>query len=260
MNDTAQKKDIAALARLLEIMDELREKCPWDKKQTFETLRSLTIEETYELADAILEGDTKEMEKELGDLLLHIVFYAKIGSEKKVFDWASICDKICKKLVHRHPHIYGNHKVKNENDVKRNWEALKLKEGKKSVLSGVPKNLPPLVKAHRIQEKASAVGFDWDESSKVYEKVKEELSELQEAVSEKNKDAVADELGDVFFSLVNYARFLGVNADDALARTNEKFKTRFTYIEKTLAKKNKNISEASVNEMEELWEKAKNAE
>ena len=259
MNKPQRKKDLEAIAKLLDIIDELRVKCPWDQKQSFESLRTLTIEETYELADAILQRNDKEMEKELGDLLLHIVFYAKIGSEKKMFNWASICEKICQKLIHRHPHIYGNAEAKDATAVKKTWEKLKLKEGRTSILEGVPKSLPALVKAHRIQEKASDAGFDWDESSKVYEKVKEELSELQEAVSKKNIDAIEDEMGDVFFSLVNYARFLRVNADDALARTNEKFIRRFRYIEENLAQKNTSIQKATTTEMENLWKKAKTA-
>jgi len=252
-----RKEQLAAFNRLLDIMDELREKCPWDKKQTLESLRHLTIEETYELADAILENDLQEVKKELGDVLLHIVFYAKIGSEKNAFDIGDVANSISDKLIHRHPHIYGDVVVENEEDVKRNWEQLKLKEGKSSVLEGVPKNLPAVVKASRIQEKVAGVGFDWEKPEQVWEKVQEELTELNEEIKEGNKENTEKEFGDVLFSMINYARFIGVNAENALEKTNKKFINRFQYLEKQAKKKGKELSDMSLSEMDIYWEKSK---
>ena len=251
---------LQAFERLLDIMDELREKCPWDRKQTFETLRHLTIEETYELGDAILENDLKEIKKELGDLLLHIVFYSKIGSEKKAFDIADVANQISDKLIHRHPHIYGETDVEDADQVVKNWEDIKLKEGKKSVLEGVPNSLPALVKAYRIQEKVSGVGFDWDQKEAVLEKVKEELDELSTEIDAVDSKKMEAELGDVIFSLVNYARFLKVNPENALERTNKKFIKRFNYIEEKAKKSQRKVTELSIEEMEVLWEEAKKTE
>lgn len=248
---------LKAFDRLLTIMDELREQCPWDKKQTLQTLRHLTIEETYELGDAILENDLKEVKNELGDLLLHIVFYARIGSETNSFDIADVANSICDKLINRHPHIYGDVSVANEEDVKRNWENIKLKEGKNSVLEGVPNSLPALVKANRIQEKVAGVGFDWERPEQVFEKVKEELSELQEEVNAGNKDKLEAEFGDVLFSIVNYARFLDINPENALERTNKKFIKRFQYLEGKAKEHNKTLKEMSLAEMDIYWEEAK---
>lgn len=250
---------LKAFDRLLSIMDELREKCPWDQKQTMESLRPLTIEETYELGDAILEADSNDIKGELGDLLLHIVFYAKIGSETKDFDISDVIHGICDKLIHRHPHIYGNVKVTNEADVKQNWENLKLKEGKSSVLEGVPNSLPALVKASRIQEKVAGVGFDWKHSDQVWEKVEEEIGELNEAVENKQQDAVEDEFGDVLFSMINYARFLNINPENALERTNKKFIKRFQYLENKAKGLQKKLSDMTLAEMDIYWEEAKNA-
>ena len=255
MNSRANQ--LKSFDRLLTIMDELREQCPWDKKQTMESLRHLTIEETYELGDAILDHDLDEVKKELGDLLLHIVFYAKIGSESEQFDIADVCNSICDKLINRHPHIYGDVKVENEEDVKRNWEKLKLKEGKKSVLEGVPKSLPALVKANRIQDKVAGVGFDWEEPNQVWEKVEEEIQELQIEVQAKNKEAVESEFGDVLFSMVNYARFLNINPENALERTNKKFSKRFQYLEKKAKELNKSLKDMTLAEMDIFWEEAK---
>lgn len=255
MNTRAQQ--LEAFNRLLDIMDDLREKCPWDKKQTFESLRHLTIEETYELGDAILDKNLEEIKKELGDLLLHIVFYAKLGSEEKSFDMADIANDICEKLIHRHPHIYGDVEVEDEEEVKRNWEKLKLKEGKKSVLEGVPKSLPALVKASRIQDKVKGVGFDWEEPHQVWEKVQEELEELQVEVQSGNQDKIESEFGDVLFSMINYARFLKVNPEDALERTNKKFIKRFTYLESKANELGKNLSDMTLAEMDVFWEEAK---
>jgi XTP/dITP diphosphohydrolase len=248
---------LQAFERLLDIIDELREKCPWDRKQTFETLRHLTIEETYELGDAILDNDLEEIKKELGDLLLHIVFYSKIGSEKKAFDIADVANQISDKLIHRHPHIYGETDVEDADQVVKNWEDIKLKEGKKSVLEGVPKSLPALVKAYRIQDKVSGVGFDWDQKEAVLEKVKEELDELRTEIDAGDSKKMEAELGDVMFSLVNYARFLKVNPENALERTNKKFIKRFNYIEEKANKSQRKVSELSIEEMEILWQEAK---
>lgn len=253
----SRKEQLDAFDQLLDIMEELREKCPWDRKQTFETLRPLTIEETYELGDAILENDLNEIRNELGDLLLHIVFYAKLGSEQKAFDIADVANQISEKLIYRHPHIYGEVKAEDEETVKRNWEALKLKEGKKSIFSGVPKGLPALVKAQRIQHKAAGVGFDWDDATQVWDKVKEELEEFRAEVQNKDQEAMEAEFGDVLFALLNYARFKKIDADSALERTNKKFITRFQYIENAAAAQNNSVSDMSLNELEKLWEESK---
>jgi len=255
MNSRADQ--LKAFDRLLTIMDELREQCPWDKKQTMETLRHLTIEETYELGDAILEDDLEEVKKEIGDLMLHMVFYAKIGSEKKAFDIADVCNSICEKLIHRHPHIYGDVTVKDEAEVKRNWENLKLKEGRTSVLEGVPNSLPALVKASRIQEKVAGVGFDWERPEQVWEKVEEELNEFKAEVEKGDADAMEDEFGDVLFSMVNYARFLNINPENALERTNKKFKKRFEYLEQKAKGLNKDLKDMTLGEMDVFWEEAK---
>ena len=254
-----RKDQLQAFDRLLTIMDELREQCPWDRKQTMETLRHLTIEETYELGDAILDNDLEEVKKELGDVLLHIVFYSKIGSEKKSFDIADVANSICEKLISRHPHIYGDVEVENEEDVKKNWENLKLKEGKKSVLEGVPRSLPALVKASRIQDKVAGVGFDWEEPQQVFEKVKEELEELQEEVNQQNQDLIEAEFGDVLFSMINYARFLNINPENALERTNKKFIKRFQYLEEKAKENKKSLKEMTLEEMDIFWEEAKKA-
>ena len=253
----SRKDQLEAFNRLLDMMDDLREKCPWDKKQTLESLRHLTIEETYELADAILENDLTEIKKELGDVLLHIVFYAKIGSEKKAFDIGDVANTISKKLRHRHPHIYGDVAVENENDVKRNWEQLKLKEGKNSVLEGVPKSLPAVVKASRIQEKVAGVGFDWESPEQVWEKVQEELTELNEEIKAGTKENIEKEFGDVLFSMINYARFIDINPENALEKTNKKFISRFQYLEKEAKKEGKELSNMSLTEMDVYWEKSK---
>lgn len=255
MNSRAQQ--LAAIDRLLTIMDELRQQCPWDKKQTLESLRHLTIEETYELGDAILDNDLEEVKKELGDLLLHIFFYAKIGSETNDFDIADVAESISEKLIHRHPHIYGDVKVKDEEEVKRNWEQLKLKEGKKSVLEGVPKSLPALVKASRIQEKVAGVGFDWEHPEQVWEKVQEELAEFNTEIKKGNTDAIESEFGDVLFSMINYARFINVNPENALERTNKKFIKRFQFLEEAAKKEGKKLSDMSLTEMDVHWEKSK---
>ena len=255
---TKRTEQLEAFDRLLTIMDELRSQCPWDKKQTMETLRPLTIEETYELADAILDQNLDDVKGELGDLLLHIVFYAKIGSETNAFDIADVLNGICEKLIHRHPHIYGDISVENEEEVKQNWEKIKLKEGKTSVLQGVPKSLPALVKATRIQEKVAGVGFDWETPQQVFEKVEEELEEFKAEVKAKNLDAIESEFGDVLFSLINYARFLNINPENALERTNKKFIKRFQYLEQQAKLKKRSLTEMSLDEMEVLWEDAKN--
>ncbi len=253
----SRENQLKAFDRLLTIMDELRAQCPWDKKQTLQSLRHLTIEETYELGDAILDNDLQEVKKELGDLLLHIVFYAKIGSETNDFDISDVANSICEKLINRHPHIYSNVKVKNEKEVKQNWEKLKLKEGKTSVLEGVPKSLPALVKASRIQEKVAGVGFDWEEPNQVWEKVEEELQEFKEEVKNGDKSAIEQEFGDVMFSLVNYARFLKINPENALETTNKKFTKRFQYLENKAKTLNKPLSEMTLAEMDVFWEEAK---
>ncbi len=255
MNTREQK--LEAFGRLLDIMDDLRAKCPWDMKQTLESLRHLTIEETYELGDAILDNDLEEIKKELGDVLLHIVFYSKIGSESNAFDIGHVANAICDKLIHRHPHIYGDVVVADEEEVKRNWEKLKLKEGKKSVLEGVPKSLPALVKASRIQEKVKAVGFDFEEAHQVWDKVQEELNELEVEVKAGNQEKMEAEFGDVLFSMINYARFLKINPEDALERTNKKFIKRFQYLESKATELGKSLSEMTLAEMDIFWEEAK---
>tara|TARA_B110000908_G_scaffold169990_1_gene228381 strand:+ start:2086 stop:2859 length:774 start_codon:yes stop_codon:yes gene_type:complete len=253
-----RSQQLSAFERLLDIMDELREQCPWDNKQTFESLRHLTIEETYELGDAILDNDLQEIKKELGDLLLHIVFYAKIGSEQNTFDIGDVANEICEKLINRHPHIYGDTKVDGADQVIKNWESIKLKEGKSSVLEGVPKSLPALVKAFRIQEKAAGVGFEWDNAKDVLDKVKEEITEFNQEVEDQNHDKMEDEFGDVIFSLINYARYLKINPESALERTNKKFIKRFKYIEESAKNEGKVINELTLNQMEAFWNKAKN--
>ena len=255
MNSKASKLD--SLERLLDIMDDLRDKCPWDKKQTFESLIHLTIEETYELGDAILKRDLTEIKNELGDLLLHIFFYSKLGSEEKAFDIADVANEISEKLIYRHPHIYGNVKVKDDEEVKKNWESLKLSEGKKSVLEGVPNGLPALIKAQRMQEKAAGVGFDWNTKNQVWSKFQEELNELDEAIESNSFSEIEAEFGDVLFSLINYARFLKINPESALERTNQKFIQRFKFIESEAKKNGTIITELSLEEMENFWEKAK---
>lgn len=263
MNTRAQH--LEAFGRLLDIMDDLREKCPWDRKQTFESLRHLTIEETYELADAILDADVEEIKKETGDLLLHMVFYAKLGSElpkeKGGYDIADALNGICDKLVERHPHIYGDVEANDEETVKANWEKLKLKEGKKSVLEGVPRSLPSLVKAYRVQDKVRGVGFDWDHVGQVWEKVQEELGELQDEVTapKVNPDRVADEFGDVMFAMINYARFLDVNPDEALERTTRRFIARFQHLEQAVAQDGKDLADMDLGEMDAYWDRAKSA-
>ena len=255
MNSKASK--LEAFGRLLDVMDELREKCPWDQKQTFETLRHLTIEETYELGDAILNNDLNEIKKELGDLLLHIVFYARLGSEESAFDIADVTNDIIEKLIYRHPHIYGDVAVSDAEEVKKNWEALKLSEGKESVLEGVPKGLPALIKAQRMQEKAAGVGFDWKTKDQVWDKFQEELSELDDALSNGDAEVIEDEFGDVLFSLINYARFLKINPESALERTNQKFMYRFQYIEAQAKAQGTSIEKLSLNQMEAFWQEAK---
>lgn len=253
----SRKVQLEAFDRLLTIMDELRSQCPWDKKQTMQTLRHLTIEETYELGDAILENDLEEVKNELGDLLLHIVFYAKIGSETNSFDMADVANGICEKLINRHPHIYGDVEVVDEDDVKRNWEQIKLKEGKKSVLEGVPTSLPALVKANRIQDKVAGVGFDWEKPEQVFEKLQEELEEFTEEVKAEDMDKMEAEFGDVLFSMVNYARFLNIDPENALERTNKKFVKRFQYLESKAKEQDKSLHEMSLQEMDVFWEEAK---
>jgi MazG family protein len=244
-------------ARLVSIMDDLREKCPWDKKQTIQTLRQLTIEETYELADAITEEDWKGIKEELGDLLLHIIFYAKIGTEQNQFTLQEVINGVCEKLITRHPHIYGDVKVEHAEDVSKNWEKIKMKEGKKSVLSGVPKSLPAMVKAMRLQEKSKQVGFEWENKEQVWAKVEEENNELLEAVASGDKNKMEDELGDVFFSLVNFARFLQLDAENALERTNKKFMYRFTKMEEEALNNGKALHQMTLEEMDTIWNKIK---
>ena len=245
-----------AFIRLIEIMDKLRVECPWDKKQTIASLRYLTIEEVYELSDAILDENFEEIKKELGDLLLHIVFYSRIASEKKAFDISDVLNTISDKLVHRHPHIYSDVKVKDEKEVKVNWEKLKLKEGKKSVLEGVPKSLPAIVKAYRIQEKVRGIGFDWQNKNQVWDKVIEEIKELK-FEEKKSSNKIEDEFGDVLFSLVNYSRFISVNPEDALEKTNKKFIKRFQFLEEKIKNDGKELSDLSFDEMNEYWDAAK---
>jgi len=254
----SREENLKSFSRLLDILDELREKCPWDKKQTLETLRHLTIEETYELSDAILEGDLEEVKKEIGDLMLHMVFYSRIASETKAFDIADVLHAICDKLIERHPHIYGDVVANDENTVKANWEKLKLKHGNKSVLEGVPKTLPALVKAMRIQDKARGVGFDWEHRDQVWQKVEEEMREFHtEANASADHAKVVAEFGDLLFSLVNYARFIDIDPEEALERTNKKFIHRFQYLERESAKDGKKLSEMTLAEMDEYWNRAK---
>ena len=248
---------LVAFERLLNIMDDLREKCPWDKKQTLETLRPLTIEETYELTDAISDGDLKGVKEELGDLFLHLVFYSKIGTEKGAFTVDDVLNGVCDKLIHRHPHIYGEVQVADEEEVKRNWEKLKMKEGKQSLLEGVPKSLPGLVKATRVQEKVKQVGFEWEHKSQVWDKVEEEITELKEAEVNGDIKEIEKEFGDVLFALTNYARFLDVNPDNALSITNQKFINRFQHIEKVATEEGKDLNDMSLEEMEAIWVKSK---
>jgi len=249
-----QETAAAEFAGLIKIMDELREKCPWDKKQTIHTLRSMTIEETYELADAITEEDWKGIKEELGDLLLHIVFYSKIGKEQNRFSLEEVIKGISDKLIFRHPHIYGNVKVNDEEDVKKNWEKLKLKEGKESVLSGIPVSLPATVKAMRLQEKAKQVGFEWDNTTQVWDKVEEEIGELKEAVAANDQTKIAEEFGDLIFSLINYARFLQIDAENSLEKTNKKFIDRFTRMEQEAVSQGKTLSEMTLGEMDAIWD------
>jgi len=255
---TNRRKQLLAFERLLDIMDELREKCPWDKNQTLESLRTLTIEETYELVDSILDNNFNEIKGELGDLMLHIVFYSKIASETNNFDIGDVLNTICDKLINRHPHIYGNEAELDEDQVKKNWEKIKLNEGKKSVLEGVPSSLPALVKAIRIQEKVSGIGFDWENIDQVFEKVEEELLEFKHEIRNNDKGLIEEEFGDVLFSLVNYARYLNINPENALGRTNKKFIKRFKYLENRAKINNREISEMTLTEMNIIWNEAKN--
>ena len=250
------KEKEKAFIRLVEIMDKLREECPWDKKQTISSLRYLTIEEVYELSDAILDEDFEEIKKELGDLLLHIVFYSRIASEKNKFDISDVLNTISDKLIHRHPHIYANVKVKDEKDVKENWEKLKLKEGKNSVLEGVPKSLPAVVKAYRIQEKVRGIGFDWQNKEQVWDKVLEEIQELKDEEISKS-ERIEDEFGDLLFALINYSRFININPEDALEKTNKRFIKRFQILESMVKNQEKEFSDLSYKEMNLFWEKAK---
>lgn len=258
MPENTRTQQLEAFSRLLDIMNDLREKCPWDKKQTFESLRTLTLEEAFELADAIADNDLGEVKKELGDLLLHIVFYSKLGAETKAFDIADVANGICEKLISRHPHIYGDVQVKNEEEVKQNWEKLKLKEGKKSVLQGVPRGLSSVIKAQRIQEKAAGVGFEWEQTEQIIDKVKEEWSEFEEEVQKGSISKMEEEFGDLLFSLINLSRFLKINPENALEATNKKFIKRFQYIEEQAQKANTSLSEMSLEEMDQLWNAAKN--
>ncbi len=253
----------AAFVRLLQIMDELREKCPWDKKQTFESLRPNTIEETFELADALLKGNTKEISKELGDVLLHVIFYAKIGSETNDFDIHDVCENLSNKLVYRHPHVFGNHDgVENASQVTQLWEQIKQteKDGNKSVLSGVPNALPSLIKAYRVQDKARGVGFDWEERADVWKKVKEEISEFEQEVENMDADKAEAEFGDLMFSLINAARLYKINPDNALERTNQKFISRFNYLEEKTLKQGKDLKNMTLEEMDKIWDEAKQLE
>lgn len=258
MNNRANQ--LKAFERLLDIMDDLREKCPWDQKQTFQSLKHLTIEEVYELNDAISENNPTEIKKEIGDLLLHLVFYAKIGSETQLFDIEDVCNTLCEKLIYRHPHIYGNVEANDEKTVKENWEKLKLKEGNKSVLSGVPKSLPAIVKAYRIQDKVKGVGFDWDNKEDVWKKVEEELDEFKFEVSSNNLEKQEQEFGDVLFALINYARFCNIDPEEALNKTNNKFINRFTKMEDLIKKDSKQLGNLSLNELDIYWDIVKELE
>jgi XTP/dITP diphosphohydrolase len=262
MNEISNKyKDtLASFERLLIIMSELREKCPWDRKQTFASLKTNTVEEVYELAEAIEEKLNDDIRKELGDLLLHIVFYAQIGSETNDFDMKSVIDSLCDKLIRRHPHIYGEVKVTSAQDVKDNWEQIKMTEGRKSALDGVPKTLPALIKAYRVQEKASGVGFDWDNPQQVWDKVEEEIAEMKEEIAKGNREKTFAEFGDVLFALINYARFIDVNPENALEQTNRKFIRRFQYLEQTVAADGKKLRDMTLAEMDKIWEQAKKEE
>ena len=255
MNTRNQK--LEAFGRLLDIMDELREKCPWDRKQTMESLRHLTIEETYELGDSILDNDLEEVKKELGDLMLHMVFYSKIGSEKGAFDVADVLNAVCEKLIVRHPHIYGDVEVQDEEEVKENWEKIKLKEGKKSVLEGVPRSLPSMVKASRIQDKAKGVGFDWENKDQVWEKFLEEIEEFREEERKGHQERMEEELGDLFFSLINYARFIDINPEDALEKTNKKFIKRFKWMEERMKEEGVDMLNMDLTQMDVYWDRAK---
>jgi len=258
---TTMNEKLAAFERLLNIMDDLREQCPWDKEQTLESLRYLTIEETYELSDAILEKDMDGIKKELGDLMLHLVFYSKIGSETGHFDIKDVLESISEKLIRRHPHIYGDVKVNGAEDVKNNWEKIKMNEkGRKSVLEGVPNSMPAIVKAYRMQEKVKGVGFDWKNTADVWQKVEEEISELKAEVEKGDHEKMEKEFGDLLFSLINYARFIGVNPEDALEKTNKKFADRFRYIEEQAQKSGKQLSEMTLGEMDGFWNEAKKNE
>ena len=254
----SKSKKLEAFARLLDIMDLLRNECPWDKKQTIESLRHLTIEETYELSESILKGDKNDIKQELGDILLHVVFYSKIASEENAFDIKDVIEKICEKLIYRHPHIFGKVKVADESDVKKNWEVLKLKEGKNNLLSGVPNSLPSLIKAQRIQEKAAGVGFDWNTVEEVWLKVQEELFELKAEIQKGNRSKIEEEFGDFLFSMVNYARFLNIESDTVLEKANQKFAKRLLFIENKANKKGKLINELGQSELNNLWLEAKN--
>lgn len=260
MNNREQKME--AFGRLLDVMDELREKCPWDRKQTNESLRANTIEEAYELAEAIINNNNEEIKKELGDLLLHIVFYSKIGEEKNAFDIADVCNTICDKLIFRHPHVFGDKSIESASLVEQSWEQIKLKEkgGNKTVLEGVPAALPSLVKAYRIQDKARNSGFDWSQRQDVWEKVKEELGELESEIEDMNSDKIEAEFGDLIFSIINAARLYKVNPDNALERTNKKFIYRFNYMEKKINEQNKTLNQLELTEMEDLWQEAKKTE
>ena len=253
----SRDKQLQAIDRLLTIMDELREKCPWDRKQTFESLRHLTIEETYELNESLLSGDHDEIKSELGDLLLHIVFYAKIGSEQSSFDIADVANRICDKLIKRHPHVYGDVEANSDEEVKQNWEKIKLKENNKGVLSGVPASLPPLVKAYRMQEKAAGVGFDWQHIDGVIQKIEEEIREFYDEVNQKSQKRAEEEFGDLLFSLVNYARFMGINPDDALSNANQKFCKRFVKMESKISDRQIEMSQLDLDKWEKLWQEVK---
>ena len=251
------KKQLEAFDRLLTIMDELREKCPWDRKQTMESLRNLTIEETYELADSILEADMPEIQKELGDLLLHIVFYAKIADEKKAFDITDVIHSLCDKLVERHPHVFGDTRVQDSRQVEDNWEEIKMKEGNRSILSGVPDSLPAMIKSNRIQQKVRGVGFDWERKEQIWDKVREELGELQNEVDHERKDQIESEFGDLLFSMINAARLYGIDPETALERTNKKFIKRFRYLEDRTINQGRSLREMSLDQMNVIWEEAK---
>ncbi|MDR0970842.1 MAG: nucleoside triphosphate pyrophosphohydrolase [Bacteroidales bacterium] len=260
MEEFKHKEAVKSFDELLTIMDELREKCPWDKKQTFSSLSYLTIEETYELCDAILENNYEEIKKEIGDLLLHIVFYSKIGQEKNEFDIKDVISSLKEKLIRRHPHIYGNVEAKTARDVSDNWEEIKLKEGRKSALEGVPKSLPSMVKAYRIQDKARGVGFDWENENQVWDKVLEEIGELKEELENNNKDRIEAEFGDLLFALINYSRFIDINPEIALERTNKKFISRFKFLENEVEKSGNKLKDLPLEEMDVYWNKAKELE